>query len=140
MIRSEKIYSIDEVLSKIIPNKCESSRGRKSKVDFDGDLVNVKSLRLNVFKEKGTKCVCCGLEGAFFAKEKAVENESYHFNLYAIDSKGEEVLMTKDHIVAKSKGGPDHIDNMQTMCTKCNVEKDSMSVEEFAEYKKNKVS
>jgi hypothetical protein len=42
-----------------------------------------------------------------------------HFNLYA-EREGELVQMTKDHKQPKSKGGADHIDNMQTMCCTCN--------------------
>ena len=30
--------------------------------------------------------------------------------------------MTKDHIVPKSKGGADHLDNLETMCDQCNLE------------------
>ena len=44
-------------------------------------------------------------------------------NLYAIDENGKEVLMTKDHILPKSKGGKDEIDNYQTMCIRCNEAK-----------------
>ena len=32
-------------------------------------------------------------------------------------------MMTKDHIIPKSKGGPDCIDNFQTMCEECNKKK-----------------
>lgn len=138
--RDKKIYDIKEILSKVIYSEVNPKGRNKIKLDIDGDLIKMNSLRLNVFKEKGVKCVSCGIEGQFFAKEKPVENESYHFNLYAVNSDGEEVLMTKDHMVAKSKGGLDHLDNMQTMCTKCNKEKDSMSIEEFEEFKKSKVS
>jgi hypothetical protein len=70
------------------------------------------------------------LEGRFFVKEKHshVQGEKYHFNLYAIDDVGDEVLMTKDHIIPKrrgnrSDGGPDHISNYQTMCKPCNEAK-----------------
>ena len=31
--------------------------------------------------------------------------------------------MTKDHILPKSKGGKDEIDNYQTMCIRCNKAK-----------------
>ena len=46
-------------------------------------------------------------------------------NLYAINEKGEEVLMTKDHIEPKSLGGKNSLNNYQTMCTICNCEKGS---------------
>jgi len=46
-------------------------------------------------------------------------------NLYAINAAGEEVLMTKDHILPRVLGGKDHIDNYQPMCQVCNSEKGS---------------
>jgi hypothetical protein len=45
-----------------------------------------------------------------------------HFNLYGIVD-GKYVLMTKDHKVPRSKGGPEKMSNMQTMCTHCNARK-----------------
>ena len=38
---------------------------------------------------------------------------------------------TVDHIVARSKGGHDHIDNLQLLCNACNSQKGSRSQEEF---------
>lgn len=119
MIRDKKKYSIEEVLNKIKPNV----RKKESYVDFDGDLIKMNSHRYHLFATKGTTCVNCGLQGEFFAKEKTIPDERPHFNLYAIDQYGNEVLMTKDHILPKSKGGKDHIDNYQTMCAPCNVAK-----------------
>ena len=49
----------------------------------------------------------------------------YHFNLYAINDSGDEVLMTKDHIIPKSKGGKNHLSNYQPMCCYCNCKKDN---------------
>lgn len=92
--------------------------------------VNTKSLRLRLFATRGVKCVCCGVEGKFFATEmhKGSKQEVYHFNLYAINQHGHEVLMTKDHIIPKSKGGQDLLSNLQTMCCKCNSRKGSKIV------------
>ena len=57
--------------------------------------------------------------------------QTFHFNLYALDADGNEVLMTKDHIVPKSKGGEDKGINYQTMCYPCNyVKGDSVVGEE----------
>jgi hypothetical protein len=90
------------------------------KRNYDGDLVKMGSLRYQTFIKSGTQCVTCGLEASFFAKEKNNGEVSYHFNLYGIDSSGDEVLFTKDHIHPKSKGGKDLLSNFQTMCIICN--------------------
>ena len=39
--------------------------------------------------------------------------------------------MTVDHIVAQSKGGSDHMDNLQLLCGACNSTKGAKSQEEF---------
>jgi 5-methylcytosine-specific restriction endonuclease McrA len=127
IIRAGKKYNIEEVLSQRNWEKIRAD----SKRNFDGDMMKMNSLRLHTFAEKGLKCVCCGIEGKYFVKEKSQGHVSYHFNLYAVDSAGNEVLMTKDHIVAKSKGGEDHIDNMQTMCEACNKAKGNMDFSRF---------
>lgn len=96
----------------------------KNEVDFDGDLIKMNSQRYHLFKHKGCACKC-GVVGTFFAKERArhANPGRWHFNLYAIKEDGTEVMMTKDHIVPKSKGGPDHFDNYEPMCTECNSNK-----------------
>jgi 5-methylcytosine-specific restriction endonuclease McrA len=99
----------------------DSKESRKR--DFDGDMINIASLRLRTFQEKGCTCVRCGVEGTVFLKDRNDPSYPWHFNLYGKDKNGDLVLMTKDHILPKSKGGRDHIDNMQTMCTICNSEK-----------------
>lgn len=68
----------------------------------------------------------CGIEGVFIAKERdwtAQKGSKFHFNLYAITPDGKEVQMTKDHIIPKSLGGPNHPDNYQTACATCNKKK-----------------
>lgn len=71
----------------------------------------------------GPDCVACGIQGKYFAIERDRGSNKYHMNLYAIDSEGYEVMMTRDHIVPRSKGGPDNLDNQQTMCIYCNQQK-----------------
>jgi hypothetical protein len=114
MERKDKKYSIEEVLSKTI------FTNEKVKVDFDGDLIAMNSDRYKTFKLKGTKCVDCDIEGQYFLKERHVSTDPYHFNLYAVNEHGHEILMTKDHIIPKADGGRDHIDNYRPMCVKCN--------------------
>ena len=80
------------------------------------------------FIHKGINCVDYGLKAEYYWIEKhRISNSEFsvHANLYGIDKNGEEVLFTKDHIHPKSKGGKDHIDNYQTMCSPCNCRKGS---------------
>jgi len=112
MIRAS-IHNLESILPFI---------GETERINLDNDSVRVTSLRLLCFKLHGIKCVKCGIEGKFFAKEKTKKDVSYHLNLYAV-RENEEILMTKDHIVPKCKGGKENIENMQTMCCECNEEK-----------------
>lgn len=114
------IYSIEEVLAKRVD---VSTHKDKIKVEFDEDLIKMNSQRYEVFDVIGTTCVSCGIQGQYFAKERSSTDYPYHFNLYAVNEMGEEVLMTKDHIVPRSKGGRNHLENYQPMCTICNFNK-----------------
>jgi 5-methylcytosine-specific restriction endonuclease McrA len=92
---------------------------------YAGHRVKMTSKRYKVFAEKGLRCACCDIEGKYFSLEKHEndkESKRYHFNLYAINN-GEPMLMTKDHIIPKSKGGTDCLENLQPMCIKCNSRK-----------------
>lgn len=86
---------------------------------IDGQIyrIHMQSTRYQCFK-RSLYCVVCGLEGTIMILERK-GNWSPHFNLYA-EFGGALVLMTKDHIVPHSKGGPDHISNLRTCCTRCN--------------------
>lgn len=98
----------------------------------NGYKVRTQSLRYRTFVHN-LECVECGLKGCFLALEKCLNDEGgneghkeghgYHLNLYALNELGQEVLMTKDHIRPKSKGGEDKLENLQTMCVKCNGRK-----------------
>lgn len=133
LIRKGKKYSVDQVLE-LIKEDTEASAPKRQ---WDGDLVGFTSLRLRVFLNKGVKCITCGLEGSFFAKERhaSVKGEayraklsnppavSYHMNLYAITAEGHEMLMTHDHTIPSSRGGPNTLENTEPMCFKCNMTK-----------------
>jgi hypothetical protein len=115
--KNDRRYTVQEVLDHVWP--------AGPKISFDGDKMKVSSSRLLMFAEKGICCVTCGIEGAFFLKEKSSvtqKQEPWHFNLYA-EKDGFLVLMTKDHIKPKSKGGKNHPTNYQPMCAACNAKK-----------------
>ena len=123
MLERKSIHSIEEVREKVMPY----NTGEKGTIiiDFDGDPLKANSPRYTLFFTKGFKCVKCGIEGKYFAKERDPSSNSnkYHLNLYALDENGKEVLMTKDHIIPKSKGGKNKLENYQTMCCRCNNNK-----------------
>lgn len=121
-LERKSIHSIEQIRELTKDVLFEEDK-RNAKVELDGDIIKGNSQRYQTFFKKGTKCVFCGIEGKYFAKEKVSSDKSYHLNLYAIDENSNEVLMTKDHILPKSKGGKDEIDNYQTMCIRCNVAK-----------------
>ena len=112
-------YKIEEVLPKFAVN----TKFKKKKIIGDFK-VKANSERLILFNKQLNEhgrifCVKCNLEATYFKLETSIGNESPHLNLYSDD----DILFTKDHIIPKSKGGIDNIDNYQVMCTKCNCEK-----------------
>lgn len=92
-----------------------------ARASFEGckHAVKVGSARLVMYKVKGTKCVNpeCHRHGVEWRIES--NGSAPHLNLYCADG----VMMTKDHVVPKSKGGPDVLDNFQPMCARCNERK-----------------
>lgn len=85
-------------------------------------VVAMGSHRYQLFAFKGTDCVKCGIKGRFFALERGKSDNSlkFHFNLYGIDKRGHELIITKDHIIPRSKGGKNILDNYQPLCYNCN--------------------
>lgn len=117
-----KVYSVDEVFKLLgEDNLKKTDRMDKSvSIEIDGYKVYIDSWRYRTFYQKGTKCVCCGKEGKYFELTPAIDNpDRAHFNLYAEDG----TLMTKDHIIPKSLGGKNRIENFQTYCENCNHNK-----------------
>jgi len=138
----KETYKPEEILN-FLPNPSDYPKYFKLKTikkDYDGDLMKMGSDRYYVFKQS-LSCDICHIKGSFMAKERSLNkhgvptSESYHFNLYAINEAGEEVLMTKDHIIPKSKGGKDELSNYITFCTLCNYEKQNMDDDLYRELK-----
>ena len=122
----DKKYTIQEVFNLIgeeyLTRNSDSGRKYDNDVIVDGYSVRRTSLRYMTFYQKGVTCACCGRKGSYFKLEPGGSKDDTnrrHFNLYAEDG----VLMTKDHIIPKSKGGKNTVDNMQTMCAICNEKK-----------------
>lgn len=94
--------------------------------------VKVSSYRLELFRQN-PKCVKCGRMGHLWLLQAHRPNERPHLNLYHAgpDEIGEWknlsdnglILMTKDHVIPRSLGGPTNLTNLQTMCSICNGKK-----------------
>lgn len=123
-LRRKENLTIEEVYDAVKDVLFEPEE-KKAMVVINGDKIKGNSQRFQTFFTKGLKCACCGIEGKYFGKEKDFNAARYHLNLYALDESGNEVLMTKDHIVPCSKGGASELYNYQTMCVKCNIAKGS---------------
>lgn len=123
-LRRKENLTIEEVYN-AVKDVLFEPEDKKAMVVINGDKIKGNSQRFQTFFTKGLKCACCGIEGKYFGKEKDFNAARYHLNLYALDKSGNEVLMTKDHIVPRSKGGASELYNYQTMCVKCNIAKGS---------------
>ena len=123
----KEIYSVDDVFAHVPTERIRE----EIFANFDGDMVSMGSQRYKLFK-KSCVCVTCGFTGTYFAKERNAISKAgrYHFNLYGKREDGTEVMLTKDHIVPKSKGGADDASNYQTMCEPCNKKKGNSFIEE----------
>lgn len=121
-LRRKENLTIEEVYN-AVKDVLFETEDKKAMVVINGDKIKGNSQRFQTFFTKGLKCACCGIEGKYFGKEKDFDAARYHLNLYALDESGNEVLMTKDHIVPRSKGGASELYNYQTMCVKCNIAK-----------------
>ena len=121
-LRRKENLTIEEVYN-AVKDVLFEPEDKKAMVVINGDKIKGNSQRFQTFFTKGCKCVVCGIEGKYFAKERHLKDKSYHLNLYAVDDNGDEILMTKDHILPRSKGGIDDISNYQTMCKLCNEAK-----------------
>jgi len=104
--------------------------------------IKMCSHRYGTFRTS-LSCACCGITGSVMILEwqdpyiTKKQNRGHdfdsefckpHFNLYAVTTDGL-VLMTKDHIIPRSRGGGDALSNYQTMCELCNALKGSDQVD-----------
>lgn len=105
-------------LDEVFPFVTSEETKKEYNVGDKSYIVRMNSDRYHVFKDN-INCVACGLAGSKMILDMNPGDTSPHFNMYA-EEDGRLVLMTKDHKLAKSKGGTDKLDNYVTCCATCN--------------------
>ena len=87
--------------------------------------VKVSTSRLRCLKDNQS-CVWCGRQGNVFVLEKN-GNPVPHLNLYYRFGNGDLLMLTQDHLLPKAWGGTDEMDNLATMCERCNRAKGTLT-------------
>lgn len=88
--------------------------------------IALSSVRMQCLRRDPT-CVACGRTGLLWV----LQDERTHLpgrfkpnlNLYAVDDDDQLILMTRDHVIPRCRGGSWELDNAQTMCSPCNNDK-----------------
>lgn len=73
-------------------------------------------------KGQPIRCHFCGCQADRWVSEKGRRDRLGHpvLNLFASNSDGRVVLMTRDHIIPRSLGGVDDVANLRPACAPCN--------------------
>jgi len=119
-------HSVEDVFAAI--------RAKKKKFG----CANIKSQRIMNFFKNGTKCKFCGKRGTIFRIERSRrdggkirrDDNGWHLNLYALNS-GKITMITRDHIIPRSRGGNNSLKNSQPLCSPCNISKSDHLPEEL---------
>lgn len=111
----------------------------QTKRKIDGNLVEdvnkASATRMHMFRAGKTTCVSCGLAGDHWHVERHQNDQVMPFSVNLYGWKGDrEVMMTWDHILPRSRGGSNSIQNAQCMCSDCNGAKgNQLSLQEMVD-------
>lgn len=114
-----QIFGIQDVIQHVGHRQSFYVNGQKYKVRMNNERMKLLA--------RSQTCACCGVQGSFFWLEKNGSNPA-HFNLYGERYDGTLVMLTKDHIIPRSKGGKTEQDNLQVLCYDCNYQKQNQEI------------
>ena len=122
-IKSSKTFEMYNTIDVYRVDKINPSKQLK----LHGYKMKSESHRYQLFNRDENKCVCCGTKASFWALQVGKKDKRGvpHLNLYGVDRNDKIILFTKDHILPRSLGGEDVLENYQIMCQKCNSKKDN---------------
>lgn len=102
----------------------EDQGPRKISDNWIEDVNKAAATRLKMFRAGQITCVSCGLTGEHFHIERHKNDKVMPFSVNLYGWKDDrEVMLTWDHIIPKSYGGSNSIENAQCMCAECNLMK-----------------
>lgn len=98
---------------------------------------SLRAIKVQTLIEKGPDCATCPAKIHFFASQRHLSSEHtnrhkgrLHLNGWYINKDGRAILMTYDHIIARSNGGVTTLENGQCMCQICNLQKGAKQIRE----------
>lgn len=108
---------------------------KATRYSFGENEAHTTSLRLRTFAVHGCTCYLCGAKGEYFSIDNFASDVegSKHMNMWGTNPKDKTpLLFTHDHVIPRSKGGADKIENSRTCCTVCNAKKADTLLEDFS--------
>ena len=107
-----KEFSINDVL-----DAAKHTSTTKHLFVVDGITCSARTPTFKLIRKYGIQCTCCKAIATHFILLPNIN--SYTHSPRLMFSNG--TYMTKDHIIPKSKGGPNKQTNFQLMCYDCNL-------------------
>jgi len=126
-LKTMTLYEGYEYLAKQGPRKIDGN--------WVEDVAKPSATRLKMFASGQIACVACGIRGDHFHIERHKNDKVMPFSVNLYGWRGDkEILMTWDHVLPKSLGGSNRLENAQCMCTECNGEKgNKLSITEIVD-------